>query len=123
VSPVDVRARAMAALFPVEGVRELAYSKPVPAVAHVANLAAKVTPAGWDDARPEWDDLTRAERDEHRADCSDLCRFCEAHRAFGHCASCGYTREANDAGDCIFCEGPLLLGSDVRDDPKYWSEG
>jgi hypothetical protein len=92
---------------------------PVSAKLHVANPHTSRP-----DAEPEWDDLTRAERDEHRAECRDLCRFCEAHRAWGDCPSCGKEQEAGDDGTCLFCGGPLLMAApDAREERSYWAEG
>lgn len=89
---------------------------PVSAWSHLANKHTSRS------AQPTWDDLSTADHDTHRAECPDLCRFCGDHRAWGHCVSCGYTREATDAGVCV-CGGPLLIGADIHDGPEFWSEG
>jgi hypothetical protein len=73
------------------------------------------------DARPEWDDLTTAEHDEHRSECPTLCPLCEEHRGFGECPVCG-PEEANDQDNCTSCGRPIRMDSDPRDDPGWWRE-
>ncbi|AXA97621.1 hypothetical protein [Microbacterium sp. PM5] len=60
------------------------------------------------DARPDWDDLTDAEHEQHRAKCGPAnggpCPLCEEHREFGGCSSCGDT-SAEIANDITLCCG------------------
>jgi hypothetical protein len=61
-------------------------------------------------ALPEWDDLTEAEHDEHRAECPDGCRFCDGHRGWGTCPSCGvWPKETDDRGESICCGSYIIL--------------
>lgn len=62
------------------------------------------------DARPEWDDLTPVEQDEHRSTCTDLCAQCENDRMFGECAHCGAFGEADSAGLSLCC-GAVVGGA------------
>lgn len=70
---------------------------------------------GWPNARPEWDDLTVAEHDEHRQECLDSCSLCDGHRGWGVCPACGHgDAEANDAGDSTCCHARVLFGAEAE---------
>ncbi|MEV5068914.1 hypothetical protein MRBLMI12_000470 [Microbacterium sp. LMI12-1-1.1] len=67
-------------------------------------------------AYPTWEDMTPAERDEHRQWCHDFCGICEAHRAFGECDSCGAETEAVGPDELSRCCGsPVKLSSPFED--------
>ena len=71
-----------------------------------------------------WLNLTVEQRENHRAECVDLCLACEAFRARGFCRSCGVDKEADDQGRCVFCQGELLMATpDAREERSYWNEG
>lgn len=77
------------------------------AEANAAQSAFYATHDRTEDAGPAWDDLTPAERDEHRQTCPDLCALCDENRAWGECASCGDTAEAMDDG--YGCCGSIIV--------------
>lgn len=61
-------------------------------------------------AVPTWDDLRPIEKADHRAECPDGCRFCDGHRAWGKCSSCGsWPKEADDHGESLCCGSYLIL--------------
>lgn len=77
--------------------------------AFYAEVAARNNGDPRPDALPEWEDLDPQSRAEHREWC-DSCEFCEAHRAWGTCHTCGYwPMEASDQGDSICCGSFLIL--------------
>lgn len=70
---------------------------------------------GWAPAFPTWDDLTAAERSEHRQVCAGECALCEGHRLWGLCPACGHTNaEANDEGESLCCAARVLFGSEAE---------
>lgn len=69
-----------------------------------------------DIAYPAWEDLGASEHDEHRATCDTGCSWCEEHRAWGECRSCGTDPvEANDEGLSPCCGSIVILHSPTED--------
>lgn len=88
---------------------------PVSARSHLL-IAPPVLHDGWPDARPDWEDLDSREHDAHREDCPGLCAWCENHRAWGDCTSCGREVEVDDCGLSFCCGSPVVNPGPVVDD-------
>ncbi|MDL5351145.1 hypothetical protein [Microbacterium sp. zg-YB36] len=74
-----------------------------------------------EDAGPDWDTLSPAERQEHREYCPDACATCENNRFWGTCSSCGvWPVEADDDGyGC--CGSVIILEIPREDNMKAWA--
>lgn len=87
------------------------------AQSHHYEVAARTHGDPRPDARPEWDDLTAREQDEHREECPDMCDECEGHRTLGDCVSCkGETEEVRGASLC--CGSRVVYPSPVEDNRR-----
>lgn len=92
----------------------MAQTPMVPAVTPLPQVA-------WPDARPEWDDLTRPERDEERRDGTASPFFDDF--ILGYCPTCGDEDAiADEPGTHHFGCGERLRYASDRGDGTYWLE-
>ena len=79
-----------------------------------AEFGAPLKHEGWVPAVPTWDDLTAAERADHRQVCAEGCALCGDARSWGLCSSCGSgNAEAGEDGTSQCCGERVLFGQEA----------